>query len=938
MKLLFLFEPSKLVLCQVPFSFYTKKETAGKFEVIYTSFTSKEIKKNLGGEKETSFTLFSEEEFNKQKVALLTSYQKVKSSLSENQFLKKNLKNSFFDNFRKVASELNQTRVFHRYKTSNNTYLTAACSFQLDTIPSLSFVLKKSDEVLNLESYAEIDGEKVKIGTENRFLFLFQYQNTYFMFRKLDWFILEELEEMEDFTIEDFSKNIKKKIEHLPLDLSEVFEEEIRDEIPEMIMHISELAGNMLLFIPKWRYDGYLVDGPRNTFEKIEGEKRIIYRRNKEIEQKSVAFLEQAHPKFKGSNNYYLSFEEASHKNWFYNFFHTQLKDNFEVTGMDMLSYFRFSDHQISTYFELINTIDNEINAKLEVFFGSEKINLKSLQKTLIEGQKFIMLKDNSLGVLNDEWIDKFSILLRYSKIQDDEITFAKWILISSESILNFSKELKFILPENWSEKWNKWKDTDSVIIQVPNTLKAEMRNYQQKGFEWMNLMAEVNAGTLLADDMGLGKTLQTIASITSWQEQNSNHKFLIVCPASLLYNWKNEFEKFAPHLKTTIYHGNNRNFDESISNDHSILITSYSIVRNELENFAKIVWDAIVLDESHQIKNYAAQQTQAILKLMGKRRIALNGTPIMNNVSDLFPQLSFILPQLFYSFSKFKNDFEKPIQHELAAVQMEMLKKLTSPFIMRRTKEIVAPDLPPKTESIFWCEMQEDQRFAYENLKAQIKENVFLEIKNQGVNKAKLGVLQGITKLRQVCSSPRLIKDEVEYQSCSSIKIDQLIEQLNTNLKNEKVIVFSQFIGTMDLLANEFEKNKISYVGFDGSTSAEKRMQLVSEFQQEESSIQVFLVSLMAGNSGINLTKANYVFLIEPWWNKAVQQQAIDRTHRIGQNQHVFAYNMICKDSIEEKIITLQNRKQFISNEVISTDDNFVKNLTEEDIAYLFE
>ena len=938
MKTQLLFEPSKLQLCQIPFSFFEKTRGTKNLEVIYTPFSILNIKINIGNEHETLFIAFSEEEYMKQKTSLLSNYQKIQSSISQQQFVKKNLKNIFFDNFRKIAFELTHMHVSHRIKTSNNTYLTASCSFKLDTFPSLSFTLKKSTEGLNIESYAEIDGEKIKIGAENRFLFLFLHQNTYFMFRKPDWYILEELEDFEDFTIEDFLKNIKKKIEHLPIDLTEVFKEEIKEEIPEKLIQVSELSGKMLLFIPKWRYDGYVVDGAKSTFERIEDEKRIVYVRNKEIEEESLTFLKQSHPKFEGKNSFYLSFEEASHKNWFYNFFHSQLKDNFEVIGMDMLSYFRYSENQITTHFEVINTIDNEINAKLDVFFGDEKINLKSLQKTLAEGQKFIMLKDNSLGILNDEWIEKFGVLLRYSKISDIEITFAKWILISSESIINFSKELKFILPEKWTEKWNNWKDANDTLIPAPSSLKAEMRNYQQKGFEWMNLMAEVNAGTLLADDMGLGKTLQTIASISSWHELNSKNKFLVVCPASLLYNWKNEFEKFAPHLKTTIYHGNNRNFDEEIASENPILITSYSIVRNELENFTKLVWDAIVLDESHNIKNYAAQQTQAVLKLMGKRRIALNGTPIMNNVTDLFPQLNFILPQLFHSFSKFKNDFEKPIQHELATLQMEMLKKITSPFILRRTKEIVAPDLPPKTESILWCEMQEDQRFAYESLKEQIKENVFVEIKKQGIKKAKFGVLQGITKLRQICSSPKLIKEEDEFQSISSIKINQLIELLNTNLKNEKIIVFSQFIGTMDLLAAEFKKHKISFVSFDGSTVAEKRMELVSEFQQEESKTQVFLISLMAGNSGINLTKANYVFLVEPWWNKAVQQQAIDRTHRIGQNQHVFAYNMICKDTIEEKIINLQNRKQFISDEVISTDDNFVKNLTEEDIAYLFE
>jgi SNF2 family DNA or RNA helicase len=267
----------------------------------------------------------------------------------------------------------------------------------------------------------------------------------------------------------------------------------------------------------------------------------------------------------------------------------------------------------------------------------------------------------------------------------------------------------------------------------------------------------------------------------------------------------------------------------------------------------------------------------------------------------------------------------------------MEQLRKLTNPFVLRRTKEIVAPDLPKKTESIFWCEMSDDQRNVYETLKAQIKQNIFTEINHKGLNKAKLGVLQGITKLRQVCSSPRLLKDFDGVQKAASIKIDQLIESLTTNLKNEKVIVFTQFLGTMELISKQLTKKGIEYVSFSGSTSAEKRMELVSEFQ-DKNSARVFLLSLMAGNSGINLTRANYVFLVEPWWNKAVQQQAIDRVHRIGQDRHVFAYTMICKDTIEEKIIALQDKKQFISDEIIANEENFVKNLNEEDIAFLFE
>jgi len=309
-----------------------------------------------------------------------------------------------------------------------------------------------------------------------------------------------------------------------------------------------------------------------------------------------------------------------------------------------------------------------------------------------------------------------------------------------------------------------------------------------------------------------------------------------------------------------------------------------------------------------------------------------------MNNVSDLFPQLHFLLPQLFNSRKKFQDEFENPIHQTLAQNPMEQLRKLTNPFVLRRTKEIVAPDLPKKTESIFWCEMSDDQRSIYETLKAQIKQNIFMEIDHKGLNKAKLGVLQGITKLRQVCSSPRLLKDYDGVQKAASIKIDQLIESLTTNLKNEKVIVFTQFLGTMELISKQLTKKGIEYLSFSGSTLAEKRMELVSEFQDKNSSARVFLLSLMAGNSGINLTRANYVFLVEPWWNKAVQQQAIDRVHRIGQDRHVFAYTMICKDTIEEKIIALQDKKQFISDEIIANEENFVKNLNEEDIAVLFE
>ena len=267
----------------------------------------------------------------------------------------------------------------------------------------------------------------------------------------------------------------------------------------------------------------------------------------------------------------------------------------------------------------------------------------------------------------------------------------------------------------------------------------------------------------------------------------------------------------------------------------------------------------------------------------------------------------------------------------------MEALHKLTAPFVLRRTKQQVATDLPEKTELTLWCEMNSEQREAYETIKSQIKKSIFLNIKQDGLGKSKLSILQGIIKLRQVCCSPILLKNE-EIETTESIKIEVLMEEILNNLSTNKVLVFSQFKGMLYLIADELQKNRISFYHFDGDTAVTERQDLVAKFQEEDNTTNVFLMSLKTGNAGINLTAADYVFLVDPWWNTAVQQQAIDRTHRIGQTKNVFAYKMICKDTIEEKIIQIQAKKQQTSDALIIEDENFVKNLTQEDIAFLFD
>jgi SNF2 family DNA or RNA helicase len=308
-----------------------------------------------------------------------------------------------------------------------------------------------------------------------------------------------------------------------------------------------------------------------------------------------------------------------------------------------------------------------------------------------------------------------------------------------------------------------------------------------------------------------------------------------------------------------------------------------------------------------------------------------------MNNTEDLYSQFQFLLPGLLGSSAFFRTTYALPIQINGDAAKAELLKKIIKPYVLRRTKEQAAPDLPAKTESIIWCEMEADQRAAYESIKENVRSTVLGEIEVQGLAKGKLSVLAGLTKLRQVCNSAELVKDEDLFCS-DSIKTKLLIDELKNIIPQHRALVFSQFTSMLDLLERDLQQAGISTIRLDGKTAPTQRSALVNSFQQDEVKAGVFLISLKAGNAGLNLTKADYVFLFDPWWNTAVENQAIDRTHRIGQQQAVFAYRLICRGSIEEKIIRMANKKNSIAAEIVSVDDGFVKTLSLEDIHYLLE
>ena len=555
----------------------------------------------------------------------------------------------------------------------------------------------------------------------------------------------------------------------------------------------------------------------------------------------------------------------------------------------------------------------------------------------LLAGQKAVLLKDGSLGILNDDWLQQYGTTVRHGKVMKDGIEISKFMAVTLKEENESSNFFKRVFTDEWWHKWRQWQQEERNVYVVPSSVKATLRPYQQRGFEWLTLLSEIGAGGCLADDMGLGKTLQTICFLARFQEENPGCIHLIVAPSSLMYNWQQEFQKFVPQLKTIVYHGNNRNTEEALSGKYEVVITSYGTMRSDAAKLLPMQYGLAVIDESHNIKNPTAQITAVVQQLNARVRIALSGTPVINNTFDLYSQLSFSLPGMFGSREFFKREYADAIDRDQNQEKVAALQKLTAPFILRRTKEQVAPDLPEKTESILWCSMSREQQDLYNEMQDLIKGNIFSGIKKDGLGKSKLAVIQGIMKLRQICNSPLLLPQEERLNVTKSVKTEVLMAELSNVLKSHKALVFSQFTTMLDILTAECDKAGIDYFHFDGKTPPAKRTEMVTAFQQKESTTNLFLISLKAGNSGINLTAADYVFLFDPYWNKATEQQAIDRTHRIGQTNKVFAYKIICKNTIEEKIIQLQNRKQKIADELISEDDGFIKSLTEEDLQFLF-
>ncbi len=907
-------------------------------------FELKHIKKHfnhLPGDAQFLIKHFTEERFEAEIETTNETYRKLRKDIPFDEFSRKAAVKYVYDTLHALRPYFSIFKFYTQIANGKNKYLTSPFTISSEK-PTLSFEVTKILNKLHLITNITLNGRKTGMEAFRRTFFFLIDNSTYYLLSFKDFQTLERLNNnrLKGTNVSAIKETvISLEDENYKVNRNDHFEKKTIEVPPTPRILLSELNNAFLMLTPQWSYDGILVDGVFKPFYDtiINGEEITIVR-NQPSEEQLINKIIALHPNFTSQRNgyYYVSFADAQKKQWFLKAYHYLLEEEIELLGMDMLSHFRYSPHKIETRHTITNTKGNTILLDLQVTFGSEIIKLIELQKMMLAGQKAVMLKDGSLGMLNEDWLHQYGTMIRHGKVMKDSLEISKFMTVTLKDESESSQLFKPVFSQEWWKKWRQWQLEEKIIYELPTSVKATLRPYQQRGFEWLTLLSEIGAGGCLADDMGLGKTLQTICFLARFQEENPDCIHLIVAPSSLMYNWQKEFQKFAPHLNIIVHHGNSRSAEEALSGRHQVVITSYGTLRSDAAKLLPMQFGLAVIDESHNIKNPTAQITAVVQQLNALVRIALSGTPVINNTFDLYSQLNFSLPGMFGSREFFKREYADAIDRDQNQEKIAALQKLTAPFILRRTKEQVAPDLPEKTESILWCNMSREQQGLYNDMQEQIKGNIFSDIKKSGLAKSKLAVIQGIMKLRQICNSPLLLPEAERMNVTKSVKTEVLMEELGHVLKTHKALVFSQFTTMLDILANECDNAGIDYFHFDGKTPPAKRIEMVTSFQQKESTTNLFLISLKAGNSGINLTAADYVFLFDPYWNRATEQQAIDRTHRIGQTNKVFAYKIICKNTIEERIIQLQNRKQKIADELISEDDGFIKSLTEEDLQFL--
>ena len=812
--------------------------------------------------------------------------------------------------------------------------------------PNIEFSLemKNKQEVklthnLDNYNYIIIDGKKYTYVIIDEFIYRAKKNVKNTIFKLLEIYKKNHINEIKfnKKQLPDFFALIEPRIkDNLVINIDK---KDIKEYIPEELgvkIFLDYNENNLITAEVKFCYG-------ETEFNPIDESKKINIARNAIKETECLNQLRKTGFMLDAQNKRFVLVSEEA----IYNFITKDIElymDKFEVMVTDNFKAKKIKEPQLGNIG--IKIENNLLIINLENI-QYDKNEIKEILQRYALKKKYYRLKDGSFINLEDneniEFLNNLEsgLGISYEEIENGTITLPIYRSMYMEKILNKLNKNKVKKEDSYVEFIKDTsKEKESEIIKLPKNLKGDLREYQKNGFQWLQTLEKYNLGGILADDMGLGKTIQVIALLQKYNEETENAlPSIVIAPSSLTLNWKNEVNKFAPTLNTLVINGNLDLRKEKIKNikKYNLIITSYDLLKRDLELYEKenIVFKYSIADEAQYIKNSNTQNAKALKSINSETKFALTGTPIENSLAELWSIFDYIMPEYLFKYKKFKQLYEIPIVKENDVDSMKKLKMLIEPFILRRTKKEVLTELPEKTITILNNEMEDEQQKIYLSYLAKAKQEAMQEIEINGVEKSHIKILALLTRLRQICCHPGLFLED--YNQDSS-KLKQCIEIIKDGIEaGHKILLFSGYTSMFEIIEKELLKEDINYYKLTGKTNVSERVELVEDFNQNEN-VKVFLISLKAGGTGLNLTGADMVIHYDPWWNISAENQATDRAYRIGQKHNVQVYKLITKNSIEEKIYELQKKKSKLINNVLSTETTFINKLSKDEIMKLFE
>ena len=600
------------------------------------------------------------------------------------------------------------------------------------------------------------------------------------------------------------------------VDFDKSLVQEIKDGDPEVKLFLLE-KGDYLVFQPSFSYKGYETKArDRDEIIVPQGDKVMIVHRNREVEKSFISKLQNLHSNFiyqEDTHALALKGTDVLKNNWFFLFVDAMNEMKVPVFGFEALKNFRFNTAKPQTKIFISSNTD-WFDAKVDIVFGDQKVTVAEVKRALANKQQFVQLNDGTLGILPEEWLKKYSLLFRVGEGKTNSLKLSRYHLSVVDELYENRDENELVV--ELEEKYERLREFDKINeIEPPEHLQNVLRPYQVAGYQWLNYLHEINWGGILADDMGLGKTVQALSFLEKYRSRHGKLKALVVCPTTLIYNWENEIKKFTPSLSYHIHHGGQRSRSKDELMNYEVTITTYGTLRSDIKLFVSIEFDYIILDESQAIKNPSSKVTRAASLLNAKHRLCMSGTPLQNNTFDIFAQMNFLNPGMLGTMEFFRQEFSIPIDKFGEEDRKEHLRKILYPFILRRTKEQVAKDLPEKQEMVLFCEMEDEQRKIYDAYRNDFRNQILGTIESQGIQRSQLTILQGLMKLRQICDSPAILNEAEKFEN-HSIKLDELTREITENIGNHKALIFSQFLGMLALIKGKLTELGVKFEYFD--------------------------------------------------------------------------------------------------------------------------